>query len=417
MKKILLSIISCFVIIFGFGIRAFAENEVEAQWIMKNDLPTQLAGSAVAEANGRIYVFGGISSSLTDTKKTVYEYDPINDSWDKKNDMPFATTASTASTVDGKIYLFGGYTGNAYTMTGGSVLDSVYVYDPQKDTWVKRQNMSTGKAWASSVAYEDAIYIVGGIINTNATTVATVEVYNSKTDTWTTRASMPSALHAVGLTVLNDKIYAVGGGNGITSYKNVREYDPKTDIWTDKANLLNAKDGSGTVVLNGMIYSIGGGATSGESLRDVEVYNPITNIWETAPNLNVARTAFGSAVMNGKIYVVGGLIFNPSTITKTVEEFTPTSLPTEPNPTPEPEPTGDRAILTITLTTGLEKEFDLSMKEVNDFISWYEGKQAGSGSASYAINKHDNNKGPFSSRKDYMLFDRILTFEVSEYTK
>ncbi|MGQ3477730.1 fibronectin type III domain-containing protein [Paenibacillus sp. TY11] len=85
---------------------------------------------------------------------------------------------------------------------------------------------------------------------------------------------------------------------------------------------------------------------------------------------------------------------------------------------PDPEPTtGDRAILVVTMTTGLEKEFDLSMKEVNDFISWYEGKQAGSGSASYAINKHDNNKGPFSSRKDYMLFDRILTFEVSEYSK
>ncbi|MCC3379953.1 fibronectin type III domain-containing protein [Paenibacillus sp. UY79] len=78
---------------------------------------------------------------------------------------------------------------------------------------------------------------------------------------------------------------------------------------------------------------------------------------------------------------------------------------------------GNRAILVVTMTNGLEKEFDLSMKEVNDFISWYESKQAGSGSASYAINKHDNNKGPFSSRKDYMLYDRILTFEVSEYSK
>jgi hypothetical protein len=81
------------------------------------------------------------------------------------------------------------------------------------------------------------------------------------------------------------------------------------------------------------------------------------------------------------------------------------------------QPSGNRAILVVTMTTGLEKEFDLSIKEVNDFISWYEGKQAGSGSASYAISKHDNNKGPFSSRKDYMLFDRILTFEVSEYSK
>jgi hypothetical protein len=74
-----------------------------------------------------------------------------------------------------------------------------------------------------------------------------------------------------------------------------------------------------------------------------------------------------------------------------------------------------RAILVVTLTTGLEKEYDLSMQEVNAFIDWYEAKQAGSGTASYAIDKHDNNKGPFKSRKDYMLFDRILTFEVSEY--
>lgn len=89
----------------------------------------------------------------------------------------------------------------------------------------------------------------------------------------------------------------------------------------------------------------------------------------------------------------------------------------EPTPTPTPEPeNGNRAILVVTMITGLEKEFDLSMTEVNDFISWYEAKQAGTGKASYAIDKHDNNKGPFSSRKDYVIFDKILTFEVSEYS-
>lgn len=85
-------------------------------------------------------------------------------------------------------------------------------------------------------------------------------------------------------------------------------------------------------------------------------------------------------------------------------------------PNPE-QPSGNRAILVVTMSTGLEKEFDLSMKEVNDFIDWYEAKQAGSGKASYAIDKHENNKGPFTSRKDYILFDRVLTFEVSEYNQ
>ncbi|WDZ63739.1 galactose oxidase [Paenibacillus polymyxa] len=56
------------------------------------------------------------------------------------------------------------------------------------------------------------------------------------------------------------------------------------------------------------------------------------------------------------------------------------------------------------------------MDEVNSFIAWYEGKQAGTGTASYAIDKHNNNKGPFSNRKDYVIFNKILTFEVSEYS-
>ncbi len=90
-------------------------------------------------------------------------------------------------------------------------------------------------------------------------------------------------------------------------------------------------------------------------------------------------------------------------------------VPTEEPPVTEEPPAAERAILVVTMTTGLEKEFDLSMTEVNSFIDWYESKQAGVGKASYAIDKHDNNKGPFKSRKDYVLFDRILTFEVSEY--
>lgn len=83
---------------------------------------------------------------------------------------------------------------------------------------------------------------------------------------------------------------------------------------------------------------------------------------------------------------------------------------------PDPEPSGDRAVLTITLTTGIEKEFDLSIVEVNAFLKWYDTKDAGSGPAKFAIDKHSNNKGPFAKRTEYVIFDKILTFEVSEYS-
>jgi hypothetical protein len=104
---------------------------------------------------------------------------------------------------------------------------------------------------------------------------------------------------------------------------------------------------------------------------------------------------------------------------------TPTPDPT-PSPNPDPskpteptepaQPTGDRAILTVTMDNGFDNEFDLSKKELNAFITWYDAKDAGRGASFFAIDKHNNNKGPFSNRKDYVIFNKILTFEVSEYS-
>ncbi|WP_068499071.1 SPRY domain-containing protein [Paenibacillus kribbensis] len=99
----------------------------------------------------------------------------------------------------------------------------------------------------------------------------------------------------------------------------------------------------------------------------------------------------------------------------TLKKSTPDpSEPTE--PTEPAQPTGDRAILTVTMDNGFDKEFDLSKKELNAFIAWYDAKDAGRGASFFAIDKHNNNKGPFSNRKDYVIFNKILTFEVSEYS-
>lgn len=97
---------------------------------------------------------------------------------------------------------------------------------------------------------------------------------------------------------------------------------------------------------------------------------------------------------------------------------TPTDpTPTDPTPTdPQPELSGERALLTVTMTKGIEKEYDLSINEVNAFLSWYNTKDAGVGPSIYAIDKKSNNKGPFTKRTDFVVFNNILMFEVSEYT-
>jgi uncharacterized protein YjdB len=75
---------------------------------------------------------------------------------------------------------------------------------------------------------------------------------------------------------------------------------------------------------------------------------------------------------------------------------------------PEPQPTPGKAILSISLVDGKTKDYDLSMEEVDKFINWFETKA----SSTY---KFDKNISPYKSVKEYIVHDKITSFEVREY--
>ncbi|MFC5528797.1 hypothetical protein [Cohnella yongneupensis] len=80
---------------------------------------------------------------------------------------------------------------------------------------------------------------------------------------------------------------------------------------------------------------------------------------------------------------------------------------------PPVESTG-RALLEITYVSGLQQEYDLSEAEITAFINAYNAHAVGTGSVLFIVEKNFN-KGPFNSRKNYIVFDKIETFEVNEY--
>lgn len=409
----------------------FAEsNEV---WIPKTSLPEARAGAAIVEYGGKIYAFGGVGNAghaaIGVKQKTTYVYDPSSDSWSKKSDMPTARSATTAAVVGDKIYVIGGY----YDNDKGVALRTpkVEVYSPDSDTWVTSTPMKVGRSWAAAAVVGDSIYVIGGA-NESAGIVSTVEALNTTTDVWTTKTNLPVAANAPSAVAYNGKIYLVGGLKSYNapraSYNSIYEYDPGSNMWKAKTNLLAATESAAIATLNGKIYILGG-ANETVQHSAVQIYDPLENKVSSFTQLTTSRFQSGAAVVDGQLYIIGGSTGGTNGTLDTVESITletpiPTIEPTpEPSVTPTPLPTptpgqstADRAILIVTMNTGLEKEFDLSMEEVNSFITWYESKQSGSGTASYAINKHDNNKGPFISRKDYVIFDKILTFSVDEYS-
>lgn len=185
----------------------------------------------------------------------------------------------------------------------------------------------------------------------------------------------------------------------------IYDFDEPVDISAYKMLILNYNNGPISMVF----YDSEGNKIGSFERQILKGDNGIYNFPQTYTN--VSRVYLGH---RGSItYKVAEL--NLYHITTEQPEPQPEPEP-EPEPNPQPQPSGDRAILVVTMTTGLEKEYDLSMSEVNAFINWYDAKDAGSGPSKYAINKHDNNRGPFNKRTDYVIFSNILIFEVNEYT-
>ncbi len=78
------------------------------------------------------------------------------------------------------------------------------------------------------------------------------------------------------------------------------------------------------------------------------------------------------------------------------------------------DPSNGRAILTITMLNGKQLEYDLSSEEVDSFLAWYNTTAQGNGLGYYSFSDNSSD-GPFTNRTDYIVFDKILMFELDEY--
>ncbi|OMF81795.1 fibronectin type III domain-containing protein [Paenibacillus glucanolyticus] len=172
---------------------------------------------------------------------------------------------------------------------------------------------------------------------------------------------------------------------------------------------LKATAGNKNVVLNWS--SINKAVTSFDIKRASVSGGPYTIIG-SATGCTYSYT--DSSVVNDTTYYYVVTAVTAAGVSGDSNEASATPMAVNP-PIPGDGQEGERALLRIILINGIDREYDLSMTEVNAFINWYEERANGVGTVMYGINKYNNNKGPFVNRKDYVFYDKIVTFEVNTY--
>lgn len=71
----------------------------------------------------------------------------------------------------------------------------------------------------------------------------------------------------------------------------------------------------------------------------------------------------------------------------------------------DPEPIKTTAILRVTMIDSSEREYRLSIKEIEDFITWFK-RTLGTGSSCYELSDIVDNS------KEYLAFEKIISFKV-----
>lgn len=234
--------------------------------------------------------------------QSIYRYDPRRDTW--------STLAGTLPAILGHAGDGATYEGRIYARSDGQHSSRrLYVYDIAADAWSAREmpwNI-VDRQWYEAVELGGHVYFLGGQYTSGGSS-RTVDRFDPLTGAWESMAPM---LHPRAMAMAwahEGKVYVAGGRDDYGPLSSTEVYDPASDTWTDDpavfAPLPFPLYGAGDAVLDGRLWITGGYATS-ESDGTL-FWDPADNTWHTGPRLARAAHRTESTVVAGRLHTVGG---------------------------------------------------------------------------------------------------------------
>lgn len=297
----------------------FSTPELQAQsgsdgWTLKqgDQMPHHRHENAFTKVGDKLYLLGGRGERPVDI------YDPQTDSWSTGATPPLPMHHFQAVSYDGKIYVMGALTGG---YPDEDPIPNVYIYNPATDSWTKGPEIPENRrrGAAGAIAYNDKIYVVGGIQNGHIDGhVRWFDAFNPQTGEWEELTNAPRRRDHFQAAIIDGKLYAAGGrrssqATGQTFQLTIPEVDvydfstgewsplsPAGDLPTERAGSTSINVGSNLIVL--------GGESGAQELAhsEVEAYNTESGQWQSLPPLNTGRHGTQAIVYDGKIYIAAG---------------------------------------------------------------------------------------------------------------
>ena len=237
--------------------------------------------------NNKIYLVCAFTGTFPLEKAVpdIYVFDPLTNQWSiKSNIIPQSRQrgSAAAAVFNNKIYLTGGST-NGHTNGWVNWTD---VYDPADDSWKPLSDAPHAKDHFQVALFHGRIYSVGGRRTNFAEeklftdTEPAVDVYDIGSNTWKTlppSANLITPRGGASTVVYNNKIYIIGGeSKQPKAHNQVEVFDPGTQKWTSVAHLNYGRHGTQGIVYNNKIFVATGCASQGGSpeLNSMEVFIP-----------------------------------------------------------------------------------------------------------------------------------------------
>ena len=204
--------------------------------------------ASCAIVGDNLYVFGGSTTGIgwSNAITSGEIYNLTTNTVTGTFALPQALTLSAAVRVGTKIYLIGGMDSSL------NPLGNCWEFEPSTTTFTPKSAMPTARGGIKGVAFSSGkLYVIGGAVGTGlppATFSSYIQEYDPAADSWSIKGSMSTPRYAMMGGVVNDVLHVIGGDNNAgvlnvneSAYLQGGTSDAQTSFSSNQATVSGAR--------------------------------------------------------------------------------------------------------------------------------------------------------------------------------